>query len=126
MKSAFMAVSIIAITALTTVAKAEEVSLEKDLMPLFQRSCAGCHQADDGNPDAIKTGFLFKEKKNVLDTVGKIIIKEKPEQSYLLMVVTPSEKNKKMMPPPRSRAPALTAEEIQKITDWIKAGAKDN
>jgi mono/diheme cytochrome c family protein len=123
------AAGIIGLAALTNGAMAEEISLSKDLMPLFQRSCAGCHQRENGNPDAVKTGFLFDTKDGVLETVGKIIIKEQPEQSYLLMVVTPPEDpntDKKQMPPPRTKAPRLSKEEIQKIYEWIKAGAKDN
>lgn len=115
--------------ALASGALAEEISLSKDLMPLFQRSCAGCHQLENGNPDAVKTGFLFDSKEGVLGSVGKIIIKEHPEQSYLLMVVTPSEdpsEQKKLMPPPQSKVPPLSKEEIEQISEWIKAGAMDN
>jgi len=129
MKRKQLTTSVILIAALATVVSADEVSLANDLMPIFQRSCAGCHQRENGNPDAVKTGFLFDTKDGVLETVGKIIIKEQPEQSYLLMVVTPPEDpntDKKQMPPPRSKAPRLSKEEIQKISEWIKAGAKDN
>jgi len=123
------AAGIIGLAALTNGAMAEEISLSKDLMPLFQRSCAGCHQREDGNPNAVKTGFLFDTKEDVLETVGKIIIKDHPEQSYLLMVVTPPEdptQETKQMPPPQSKAQPLSKEEIKQISEWIKAGAKDN
>jgi len=123
------AAGIIGLAALASGALAEEVSLSKDLMPLFQRSCTGCHQREDGNPDAVKTGFLFDTKEGVLGSVGKIIIKEHPEQSYLLMVITPPEdsaQQKKQMPPPQSKAQQLSSEEIKLISEWIKAGAKDN
>lgn len=110
-------------------AMAEEVSLSKDLMPLFQRSCVGCHQKENGHPDAVKTGFLFETKDGVLNGVGKIIIPGKPEESYLLMLITPPEdpeKEKRMMPPDGAKPPRMSEEEIQKITEWIQSGAKDN
>ncbi len=111
-----------------TLTSAQEISLSKDLMPLFQRSCATCHQ-EDGNKDALKSGFRFEQKKEVLEGVGKIIIPSKPDESYLLYLITPPEnpdQKKRVMPPAGSKSPRMSSEEIQQIKAWIEAGANDN
>ena len=112
-----------------TAADETEVSLSKDLMPLFQRSCMACHQREGGDKGAVDSTFLFEKKEDVLKGIGKIVVPEKPERSYLLKLITPPEdpkKKKRMMPPTGSKPPAMSKEEIQKITAWIQAGAKDN
>lgn len=108
---------------------ADEVSLSKDLMPLFARSCTGCHQRENGKPDAIKNGLYFEKKEDVLKGLGSLIVANNPDESYLVQVLKVDENKPKWiktMPPPRSKAPKLSEEEINKIADWIKAGAKDN
>ncbi len=110
-------------------ASAGEVSLEKDLLPLFQRSCGTCHAPDSGIRGAIKGGAFFNEKKDLLGKVGGPIVAGKPEESGLVKVLAQEVKFGKkelVMPPPKSDAPAFTAEELEKVKAWIKAGAKDN
>ncbi len=127
-KKSLLFIACISSLAISAAAK-DEVSLADDLMPLFQRSCSSCHQKENGNQGAVNSGFLFDKKENVLLGVNKIIIPKKPEQSYLLMLITPPEdpnKKKRTMPPAKSKAPQMSKEEIEKITKWIKDGAKDN
>lgn len=122
-------VGFVGLAALTHVAVAEEVSLSKDLMPLFARSCTGCHQRQNGNPDAIKKGVFFEKKEDLLKAKRGLIIPGRPDESLLpLIMKRTADKPKwvKTMPPPRSKAKPLSEAEINKITDWIKAGAKDN
>lgn len=110
-------------------ASAGEVSLEKDLMPLFQRSCGACHAPDSGIRGAIKNGTFFNEKKDILGKVGGPIISGKPEESGLIKVLNQTAKFGKrnlVMPPPKADEAAFTKEEIEKVKAWIKAGTKDN
>jgi len=119
--------SLVALAALPVLGK--EVSLEKDLMPLFQRSCATCHAPDSGVRGAIKDGTFFDTKKDIMDKVGTFIIPGKPEESGLLKVLDQTKKFGKRnipMPPPKSGDPKWSEEEIAEITAWIKAGAKNN
>jgi hypothetical protein len=107
---------------------AEEVSFEKDLMPLFERSCAICHKRD-GNEKAIKNGVFYEKKEDVLSLVGTHIVPGKPEESNLLKVLDQTKKfgrRKMPMPPPKAAAPKWSAEELKRFSDWIKAGAKDS
>ena len=110
-------------------ATAEEVSLEKDLMPLFQRSCGTCHAPDSGVRGAIKNGAFFNANADVMGKVGTFIIAEKPEESGLVKVVDQTMKFGKkqlVMPPAKSDVPKWSKEEIEQFKAWIKAGAKDN
>ena len=113
----------------TLPAFAEDVSLEKDLMPLFKRSCATCHAPDSGVRGAIKDGTFFNTKEDILGKVGKFIIPGKPEESGMVKVLDQTMKFGKKeipMPPPKSEDPKWSEEEIAKFVEWIKAGAKDN
>ena len=117
------------LTVMATIVTAEEISLSKDIMPLFARSCTGCHQREGGNLKAVKQGPYLEKKSDVVRITGSMIIPGKPENSYLIMTMSKPKSGQpryKMMPPQNSKAPRLTDQEIQKISDWIKAGAKDN
>jgi mono/diheme cytochrome c family protein len=108
---------------------AEEVSLEKDLMPIFQRSCGVCHQPDSGIRGAIHDGAFFNTKKDILGYVGKSIIPGKPDGSGLVKVVEQTKKFGKkelVMPPPNSGEVKWSKAEIAAFKSWITAGAKDN
>jgi mono/diheme cytochrome c family protein len=110
-------------------ATAEEVSLQKDLMPLFERSCAGCHNPESRVRGAIKDKAYFASKEDILGRIGSAIVAGKPEESGLIKVLDHTAKfgkKEKVMPPKESEVQAWTEDEIRKITAWIKAGAKDN
>lgn len=129
MTGAKIAAGLLGLATLADLATAEEISLSTNLMPLFARSCAGCHQRENGNPDAIKHEIYFEKEKDVLKGVGSLIVPGKPDDSYLVQILKkPGEKPEwmKTMPPAGSKAPQMSEEEIKKISDWIKAGAKEN
>lgn len=110
-------------------ATAGEVSLEKDLMPIFQRSCGTCHEPDSGIRGAIKDKTYFNTKKDLLGKVGTAIIPGKPDESLLVKVVEQEVKFGKreiVMPPAKADEPKWTKEEVEKLKAWINAGAKDN
>jgi mono/diheme cytochrome c family protein len=121
--------SLTVLTALACTAMADDVSLSENLMPLFARSCTGCHQREGGNQKAIENGPYLEKKSDIMNLSGTLIIPGKPENSYLLMIMSkpkPGIPQAKTMPPKRSEAPRMSDEELKKISDWIKAGAKDN
>ena len=47
----------------SVVAGAEEVSLSKNLLPLFERSCAVCHKRDGGKEKAIENGAFYENER---------------------------------------------------------------
>lgn len=122
-----MILTVVALAALS--AFAGEVSLEKDLMPVFAKSCATCHAPDSGVRGAIKNETYFATKEDILGKVGAFIIPGKPEESGLLKVLDQTAtfgKRDIPMPPPNSDEAKWSEEDLEKFAEWVKAGAKDN
>jgi mono/diheme cytochrome c family protein len=120
-------VTLVCLTALSGFA--EEISLEKDLMPLFKKSCADCHNPESTNRGAIKNKTFFATKEDILGKVGTHIKAGEPEESGLMKVLDQTAKFGKRnmpMPPPKSELPKFSEEDLKKVSDWIKAGAQDN
>jgi mono/diheme cytochrome c family protein len=108
---------------------AEEISFSKDLMPLFQRSCATCHKREGGNENAVQNKVYYEKKEDLLSLVGTYIIAGNPDKSGLVKVLDQTTKfgrRKSPMPPPKAASPKWSDAELKKIRAWITAGAKDN
>jgi hypothetical protein len=105
------------------------VSFAGDIMPVFTRSCAGCHRREGGFEAAIEGGAFFEKKEDILAKVGTFIVPGKPAESGFLKVLNqsiPVGRDKIVMPPPKSRASKWTKEELDLFSRWIAEGAKDN
>ena len=105
------------------------VSFAKDLMPVFERSCGVCHKREGGSKAAVENGTYFEKKEDILGKVGTFIQPGKPAESGLLSVLNqsyPVGGDKIVMPPPNSKAPKWTQEELDLFGRWIEQGAKDN
>jgi mono/diheme cytochrome c family protein len=108
---------------------AEEISLSKDVMPIFVRSCAVCHKREGGNKGAVKNSRYYEKKEDLLSVVGTFIMPGQPDKSSLTKVLNQSQtigKKKKVMPPADSKVPKWSEEDLKKFADWVTAGAKDN
>lgn len=108
---------------------AAEVSLSTDLMPIFARSCAVCHQREGGNEKAIKDKTFYEKKEDIMGVVGTYILPGKPEQSGLLKILNQTTKvgrRETPMPPPKSDVPKWSEAELKLFSEWVSAGAKDN
>jgi mono/diheme cytochrome c family protein len=104
------------------------VSLTRDVMPLFTRSCAVCHKREGGNPAAVADKTYFEKKEDILGKVGKLIRPGKPGESRLLNVLNqsyPVGRKKIVMPPPGMPAPRWSPEELDLFSRWIMQGAQD-
>lgn len=102
-------------------APAGPVSYYKDVRPIFQQHCAGCHQ-----PAKAMGGYSMTELADLLkagDQDKPGVVPGKPKESFLLHEVTPGKDGKVEMP--KGRDP-LTAVQLKTITDWIAQGAKDD
>jgi len=105
------------------------ISLEQDLMPVFSRSCRGCHQREGGNKDAVVNQVFYETKADILEKVGQYIVPGKPQDSGLFKVCSqsvPVGESLIVMPPPKSDVPKWSTEELDKFSQWIAAGAPDN
>lgn len=92
------------------------VSFHKDVMPIFRRSCTGCHRPDK------KKGELDMSSFAALSKGGKkgITVKPGDMKSKLLEMVRGPEPDM-----PEDDDP-LSEEEISILENWIRQGAKDD
>ncbi len=100
---------------------ATSVSYYKQIRPILQAHCQGCHQPAKSGGDYVMTAFesmLAGGESGV-----EAIIPGKPAESYLIDQITPDKDGKAAMPQDK---PALSAGELELITNWIAQGAVDD
>ncbi len=103
------------------VAEEPAVSFQRQIRPLFQARCQGCHQ-----PARAEGGYVMTAVSRLLEagdsgTAG--VTAGQPDASELLRRVTPDAEGKADMP--REGKP-LSAAEIDLVRRWIAAGAVDD
>lgn len=96
----------------------DTVYFKNTILPLLVSSCgvSGCHDAGTA-----EEGVVLVDYAQILATGG--IKPGNPSDSELYEVITESDPDKVMPPPPRN---ALNAEQIDFIYKWILQGARDN
>src|SRR5438552_8020278 len=89
-----------------TDAKADpKVSYYREVRPLLQANCQGCHQ-----PAKSKGGYVMTEFKRLLaggDNEGAAVVPHQPEKSAILKMITPQDGEVKM---PKGKTPLLDNE----------------
>src|SRR5262245_18573244 len=96
------------------------VSYYRDIRPILQANCQGCHQ-----PAKSKGGYVMTDFKKLLaggDTEGAAVVPMHPEQSSILKMITPQDGEVRM---PKGKPPLLETE-VAQIKAWIQAGAQDD
>jgi len=102
---------------------AEEVSFNRDIRPIFTRSCITCH---GGIKEGGGISLVYREKALGKGESGKpAIVPGKPELSELIHRIN-SNDNDEIMPKPKKgeHGEKLPAAEIAKLTEWVRQGAK--
>jgi WD40 repeat protein len=101
--------------------EAASVSFHRQIRPIFQEHCQGCHQpAKAGGRFVISDyGSLVKGGRSG----ESIIVPGRPEESLLFKVITPQDGEPPEMP--KKQAP-LSEAKIELIRAWILAGAADD
>ena len=95
----------------------KKISYNNDIRPIFNKNCLVCHGGVKKNG---KYSLLFKEEAMAKGKSGKLaIIPFDANNSELVKRIKSHDAEQKM---PKDKAP-LSAEEIQKIVDWIDEGA---
>jgi WD40 repeat protein len=97
-----------------------QVSYYKQIRPLFQAKCQGCHQPAKAKGKYIMTAFEHMLKGGSSKDIA--IVPGKPAESNLLALITPIDGEAEMP----QKAPPLHSTEIALIEKWIKQGAKDD
>ncbi|MEZ6124443.1 MAG: DUF1549 domain-containing protein [Planctomycetaceae bacterium] len=96
------------------------VSFHKQIKPILQAHCLGCHQ-----PAKPSGHFVMTEFQALLaggESGDAAVVAGKPQNSGLMAQITPTD-GKAAMPP---NAPPMSAVEIELISRWIAEGAKDD
>jgi WD40 repeat protein/mono/diheme cytochrome c family protein len=101
-------------------AAAEAVSYDKQIRPIFQARCQGCHQPAKPSGGYVMTSFdrLLAGGKSK----AAAVVPSQPDESYLVDQITPEGGRAEM---PRNEKP-LTEAEIELVKTWIAQGAVDD
>ena len=97
-----------------------KVSYYRDVRPILQANCQGCHQAAKA-----KGGYVMTDFKRLLaggDSEGAAVVVKHPEQSAILKMVTPQDGEVRM---PKGKTPLLD-NEVAVLRSWIEQGAEDD
>src|SRR5690242_6419782 len=97
-----------------------KVSYYREVRPILQANCQGCHQ-----PAKSKGGYVMTEFKRLLaggDNEGAAVIPGHTDKSSILKMITPKDGEVRM---PKGKTP-LAESDITLITSWIEQGAQDD
>jgi mono/diheme cytochrome c family protein len=101
---------------------AAEVSYSKQIQPIFRTHCQGCHQPAKQGGGYVMTAFASLLQGG--ESGEAAIVAGQPAASALIAQITPDAAGKASMP--KDSEKALTAVEIELISQWIAQGAKDD
>ncbi len=99
----------------------DEVSFYKDVRPIFQQHCNGCHQ-----PAKPSGGFVMTARAELLkagESDKAAVVPGQPDASNLVGQITPHDGQKPLMP---RNLPPLPDRDVALIKKWIAQGAKDD
>jgi WD40 repeat protein len=99
----------------------EVVSYYRDIRPILQQHCQGCHQPAQAKGGYIMTSFADMLKSGDHGQPG--IVPGQPDKSYVVHQITPQGGKRPAMP--RGKEP-LTDFQVRLIKRWIAQGAKDD
>src|SRR3954454_17834704 len=103
----------------TKAAPAAKVSYDKQVRPILQAHCQGCHQPAKAGGAYVMTAFRPMLKGG--ESGVPAIVPGQPADSHLIELITPHAGKAEM---PQNK-PALAGSEIDLIGQWIAQGAKD-
>src|SRR5690349_6228813 len=98
----------------------QKVSYYREVRPILQANCQGCHQ-----PAKAKGGYVMTDFKRLLaggDNEGAAIVPSHTDQSAVLKMVTPQDGEVRM---PKGKSP-LSESEVATLRTWIDQGATDD
>ncbi len=106
-------------------APAGKVSYFRDVRPLLQEHCEGCHQPAKRSGEYVMTPFASLLKGG--ESGDAAVIPGKPAASNLIRLITPAKgKGGQLKTEMPKDKPALTAANIELVTRWIAEGAADD
>jgi hypothetical protein len=98
------------------------LTFDKDIKPLFDKSCVECHSAEKPK-GKLRLDTLALTLKGGVD--GKVLEPGKSASSFLVANIAFLGDEDDFMPPPKEKKyPKFTAEEVGIVRAWIDQGAK--
>jgi len=98
------------------------LTFEKDIKPLFDKSCVDCHGAEKPK-GKLRLDTLAGTLKGSVD--GKVLEPGNSAKSFLVANIAFLGDEDDFMPPPKeTKYPKFTAEEVGIVRAWIDQGAK--
>lgn len=104
------------------VAAEPEVSYYRDVRPIFQQHCQGCHQPAKNQGSFVMTSHADLLKKGESTNPG--VVPGKPDDSELVRQLLPRKDGKTPAMP--KNLPPLSERDISLIKKWIAQGARDD
>jgi mono/diheme cytochrome c family protein len=101
-------------------ASSDKVSYHRDIRPVMQARCQGCHQPAKRGGDYVMTDYAALLKGG--ESGDPAVVPGKPGESYLVDLITPAAGEVSM---PKGGKP-LDEAEIELIRRWIAHGAADD
>ena len=111
------AYTLAAVLQTTSLAQAADVDFERDIAPILEEHCWGCHGEDEQ-----ESGLRLDLRVRMLrggDSGLATIVPGKPEKSYLIEVIKHLDPDVKM-PPDEDM---MSQDRIDLLTRWVKEGA---
>ena len=96
------------------------ISYYRQVRPILQANCQGCHQPAKAGGEFVMTSAESLQRAGESGTAA--ITAGKPDESYLVELITPHEGHAEM---PQGKPP-LAAADIALIRTWIEQGAQDD
>lgn len=100
----------------------ETIQFNRDIRPILSNHCFQCHGPDEKKRDGDRRLDTFDGATEDVDGT-RAIVPGKPEESELWKRIISHDRDE-VMPPPKSKKPPLTAEQLAKVKAWIEQGAK--
>lgn len=103
-------------------ASSGHIDFSRDIRPILSDKCFVCHGPDAANN---KSKLRFDTEAHALADLGKgrsAIVRGDPQRSDLVRRITAENESIRM--PPVYSGRKLTKEEIEKLTEWIRQGAR--
>lgn len=98
-----------------------EVSYYRDIRPLFQQHCQGCHQ-----PARAKGNYVMTNHADLLkpgESKETAVVPGQPDKSTIFTMILPKDGKPPLMP--KGKDPLL-GRDVELIKKWIVQGAKDD
>ncbi|MGB8170026.1 MAG: PSD1 and planctomycete cytochrome C domain-containing protein [Chthoniobacteraceae bacterium] len=102
--------------------RADELRFNREIRPILSNHCFACHGPDEKKREA-KLRLDARENAVAEHEGVRTIVPGQPDESELMVRILTHDSDE-VMPPPKSKKPAVTPAEAATLRRWIEQGAK--